>query len=88
MTKEPSVASSMPSHAGMRDGSVRKDGQMAPIMHRTVYAPFMVWMANQLWALVHPEHISEGGGGGVGQVSQGRQDSARYDRDVGAPEPP
>lgn len=28
-------------------GRVRKDGQMAPNMTRMVFAPFMVWIANQ-----------------------------------------
>lgn len=47
MRNEPRVASSMPSHAGIRDGRVKNDGHMAPIIARTVFAPFMVWIANQ-----------------------------------------
>lgn len=31
----------------MCDGSVKKEGHMAPIMQRTVNAPFIVWIANQ-----------------------------------------
>lgn len=41
------VAVSMPWLAGMPLCSVRKDGQMAPIMTRTEFAPFMFWIANQ-----------------------------------------
>lgn len=32
----------MPSDSGMSFLSLRKDGQMAPSMTRTVFAPFMV----------------------------------------------
>jgi hypothetical protein len=41
------VLVSMPWDSGMSLRSVRNDGQMAPIMTRTLFAPFMFWIANQ-----------------------------------------
>ena len=58
MTKQPSVASSMPCEAGMLEGNVRNDGQIAPIIHLTVYAPFMVCIANQKIARIALEIIA------------------------------
>jgi hypothetical protein len=41
---------SMPWDAGMSFRSVRNDGQIAPIMTRTLFAPFIFWIANQKMA--------------------------------------
>jgi len=38
--------------AGRSFLSVRNDGQMAPSMTRIVFAPFIVWMANQKTARI------------------------------------
>lgn len=58
LTKQPSVASSIPCHGGMFDGSVRKEGQIAPIIQRTVNAPFIVWIANQKVASIARETMA------------------------------
>jgi hypothetical protein len=44
------VLVSMPWDAGIVFFMVRKDGQMAPIITRTVFAPFMFCTANQKMA--------------------------------------
>ena len=41
------VAVSIPWLSGIPFLSVRKEGQMAPSMTRTAFAPFMFWIANQ-----------------------------------------
>lgn len=50
--KEIMVLVSIPWLAGIWFLSVRKEGQMAPSMTRTVFAPFMVWIANQKMARI------------------------------------
>ena len=48
----------IPWFLGMVFGNVRKLGQIAPSMTRTVLAPFMVWMANQNIANIAREMIA------------------------------
>ena len=43
----------MPWSSGIVFFNVRKDGQIAPSITRTVFAPFMVWIANQKMAKIH-----------------------------------
>ena len=52
------VAVSMPWLSGIPFSSVRKEGQMAPIMTRTEFAPFMFWMANQKMARMARETMA------------------------------
>jgi hypothetical protein len=58
ITKEIMVLVSMPWDAGIWFGRVRKEGQIAPSMTRTVLAPFMVWMANQKMARMARDMIA------------------------------
>lgn len=58
LTKQPNVASSIPCHGGMCDGRVKNEGHIAPIMQRTVNAPFIVWIANQKVARMTRETIA------------------------------
>jgi hypothetical protein len=48
----------MPCDSGIWFFSVRKDGQIAPSITRTVLAPFMVWMANQKMARMAREMMA------------------------------
>ena len=52
------VAVSMPWLSGIPFPSMRKEGQMAPIMTRTEFAPFMFWMANQKMARMARETMA------------------------------
>jgi hypothetical protein len=52
------VAVSIPCDSGIVFLSVRNDGQMAPIITRTVLAPFMVWIAYQNMARMAREMIA------------------------------
>ena len=56
--KEIIVAVSIPWDSGMWLGRVRKEGQIAPIITRTVLAPFMVWIANQKMARIAREMMA------------------------------
>lgn len=46
------VLVAIPSPSGISFLRVRNEGQMAPSITRTVFAPFMVWMANQKMARI------------------------------------
>lgn len=56
--KETIVFVVMPSDLGMLFLSVKNEGHIAPSMTRTVFAPFMVWMANQKMARIAREMIA------------------------------
>lgn len=56
--KEIMVAVSMPCDSGMWLGSVKNEGQIAPIMTRNVLAPFIVWIANQKIAKIAREMMT------------------------------
>ena len=48
----------MPCDAGIWFFRVKKEGQMAPSITRTVFAPFIVWIANQKMARMAREMMA------------------------------
>jgi hypothetical protein len=52
------VLVAMPWLSGIPLWSVKNEGQMAPNITRTVFAPFIVWMENQKTARIQREMIA------------------------------